>query len=427
MSAPLVLAVTLIGTLLMGVPIAFSIGIATLVTLYVGGVPLAFIAQQSFTALDSFPLMAVPFFILAGSLMETGGLSKRIINVAQEMMGNVVGGFGIVTIMACALFAAISGSSPATVAAIGSIMIPAMVQRGYSKDFAAAVAGSGGGLGIVIPPSIPMIIYGIVGGVSIGDMFLAGFVPGFVLAGFMIIWIYITAKRRGYTGTGTPFNMGRFLKAVWDAKWALLAPVIILGGIYSGVFTPTESAVIAVVYGLIVGLFVYRELSWKDVPKALISSAMVTGTVVVIMGTATAFGKLITMYQIPNALAEAMLGISESKYVLLTLIMILILFVGTFMETLSIVIIFTPLFLPILMRLGVDPIHFGILLVVGAEIGMMTPPLGVNLFVASGISGLSMERVAKAIFPFVLVLVFALFILTYVPWFATVIPNAFGG
>lgn len=425
MSAPLVLAITLTVSLLLGVPIAFSIGIATLVTLIVGDIPIAFIAQQSFTALDSFPLMAVPYFILAGALMETGGLSKRIINVAQEMMGNVTGGFGIVTIMACALFAAISGSSPATVAAIGSIMIPAMVKRGYSKDFAAAVAGSGGGLGIVIPPSIPMIIYGIVAGVSIGDMFLAGFLPGFLLAGIMILWIYITAKRRGYTGTGVSFNMGRFLRAVWDAKWALFAPVLILGGIYSGIFTPTESAVVAVVYGLIVGLFVYRELKWQDIPRTLISSALVTGSVMIILGTATAFGKLVTMYQIPNMLANAMLGISESKYVLLTLIVLLVLFVGTFMETLSIIIIFAPLFIPIMLKLGVDPIHFGILLVVGAEIGMMTPPLGVNLFVASGISGLSMERVAKAIFPFVLVLVLGLLILTYVPWIATVIPNLF--
>jgi len=423
MSAPAVLAITLIASLFIGVPVAFSIGLATLATLFVGGIPLAFIAQQSFTALDSFPLMAVPYFILAGALMETGGLSKRIINVAQEAMGNVTGGFGIVTILACALFAAISGSSPATVAAIGSIMIPAMIERGYSKEFAAAVAGSGGGLGIVIPPSIPMIIYGIVVGVSIGDMFLAGFVPGFILSALMIIWIYITAKKRGYSGTGQPFEIIRFLKAVWDAKWALLAPVIILGGIYSGIFTPTESAVIAVVYGLIVGLFVYRELKWSDIPKTLISSALVTGTVMIILGSATAFGKIVTMYQIPNMLANAMLGISESKYVLLTLIVALILFVGTFMETLSIIIIFAPLFMPILLRLGVDPIHFGILLVVGAEIGMMTPPLGVNLFVASGISGLSMERVAKAIFPFVIVLTIGLLIMTYIPWISTVIPN----
>lgn len=426
MSAPLVLGITLIGSLLLGVPIAFAIGISTLITLMVGGIPIAFIAQQSFTALDSFPLMAVPYFILAGALMETGGLSRRIINVAQEAMGNVTGGFGIVTILACALFAAISGSSPATVAAIGSIMIPAMVQRGYSKDFAASVAGAGGGLGIIIPPSIPMIIYGIVASVSIGDMFLAGFVPGAFLAALMIAWIYITSRKRGYTGTGQPFEMKRFTKAVWDAKWALFAPVLILGGIYSGAFTPTESAVIAVVYGLVVGLFVYRELKWNQVPKILISSSLVTGTVMIILGTATAFGKLVTMYQIPNMLADTLMGISDNKYVLLLLIMALVLFVGTFMETLSIIIILAPLFLPVLVKLGVDPIHFGILLIVGAEIGMMTPPLGVNLFVASGISGLSIERVAKAIFPFVLVLVFGLLVLLFIPWMSLVIPNLFG-
>jgi C4-dicarboxylate transporter DctM subunit len=212
---------------------------------------------------------------------------------------------------------------------------------------------------------------------------------------------------------------------MWDAKWALFAPVLILGGIYSGVFTPTESAVIAVVYGLIVGLFVYRELKWKDIPRTLISSAMITGSVMIILGTATAFGKLVTMYQIPNMLAGAILGISDNKYVVLLLITGLVLFIGTFMETLSIIIILAPLFLPVLIQLGVDPIHFGILLVVGAEIGMMTPPLGVNLFVASGISGLSMERVAKAIIPFVLILVFGLVVMLFIPWISLVIPNLF--
>ena len=425
MSASVVLGVTLIISLIIGIPIAFSIGIATVAALFAGGIPGSFIAQQSFLAVDNFPLMAVPFFILAGALMETGGLSKRIINVAQEMMGNVTGGFGIVTIIASAIFAAISGSSPATVAAIGSIMIPAMVKRGYSKDFASAVAGSGGGLGIVIPPSIPMIIYGVVTGVSIGDMFLAGFVPGIFLATLMIIWIYITSKKRGYVGTGVKFSFRRLLKATKEGFWALMAPVIILGGIYSGVFTPTESAVIAVVYGLVVGLFIYKELKWKDIPKTLIASAMITGTTVIIMGTATGFGKLITMYQVPNQLADLILGVSDSKYVVLLLITALVLFVGTFMETLSIIIILAPLFLPVLIQLGVDPIHFGILLVVGAEIGMMTPPLGVNLFVASGISGLSIEKVSKAIFPFVLVLVFGLTVMLFVPWIALVIPNLF--
>jgi C4-dicarboxylate transporter, DctM subunit len=425
MSAPLVLGIVLIICLLIGVPIAFSIGIATVSALLVGGVPASFIAQQSFTAVDSFPLMAVPFFILAGALMETGGLSKRIINVAQEAMGNVTGGFAMVTILASAIFAAISGSSPATVAAIGSIMIPAMVKRGYSKDFASAVAGSGGGLGIVIPPSIPMIIYGVVTGVSIGDMFLAGFVPGIFLALLMIVVIYFISKRRGYVGTGVKFNFKRFAKANKDAFWALLAPVIILGGIYSGVFTPTESAVIAVVYGLIIGLFVYKELKLKQIPGILISSAMITGSVMIILGTATAFGKLVTMYQIPNQLADLILGVSDNKYVVLLLITALILFIGTFMETLSIIIILAPLFLPVLMQLGVNPVHFGILLVVGAEIGMMTPPLGVNLFVASGISGLSMEKVAKAIIPFVLILTVGLIIMLFVPWISLVIPNLF--
>ncbi|MEB3103889.1 TRAP transporter large permease [Ferviditalea candida] len=426
MTAAVALGLSLIVFLFLGVPIAFSIGAATIIGLYVGGVPLDFLGQQAFTSLDSFPSMAVPFFILAGALMETGGLSRRIVNVAQSMIGQVTGGLAVVTVIASAFFAAISGSSPATVAAIGSIMIPSMVQRGYHKDFAAAVAASGGGLGIIIPPSIPMIIYGITADQSIGAMFLSGFGPGILIVILLSITVYLIAKKRNYTGSGEKTSPKKILKAIWAAKWALLSPVIILGGIYGGIFTPTESAVIAVVYGLIIGLFVYKELKWRDLPRILINSAIMTGAVLVILSTATAFGRLITMYQIPNLIGDLIISISGSKYIILSLIIVLILFVGTFMETLSIIIIFAPLFLPVVTSLGVDPIHFGIIMVVGAEIGMLTPPLGVNIFVASGISNLNLEVIAKALLPFLLAMVVALLIIAFVPQISMTLVHWFG-
>lgn len=425
MSAPLVLALTFIVCLLMGVPIAFTIGVATMAALWVGGIPFTFLSQNLFSAVDSFTIMAVPFFILAGALMETGGLSRRLIDVANALVGRYIGGLGMVTILACAFFAAISGSSPATVAAIGCMMIPAMIKKGYSKTFSASVAASGGGLGILIPPSIPMIIYGVVGSVSIGQMFLAGIIPGIIISVILLSTAYFIARKNGYKGSNEPFIFKDFLKVLREAIWALLAPVIILGGIYGGIFTPTESAVVAVAYGLIVGLFVYKELKWKDIPGVFVRSAMVTGSVIIIVGMAAAFSKLITMYQIPTMLAQALLSISENKLVVLALINIAILFAGMFMETLSLIIIFTPLFLPIVMDLGVNPIHFGIILVIGAEIGLMTPPVGVNLFVASGISGVSLEKMSRGILPFILTMIIGLFIMTYIPKISLFLPQLF--
>jgi len=423
--APLVLALTFIVCLLMGVPIAFTIGVATMAALWVGGIPFTFLSQNLFSAVDSFTIMAVPFFILAGALMETGGLSRRLIDVANALVGRYIGGLGMVTILACAFFAAISGSSPATVAAIGCMMIPAMIKKGYSKTFSASVAASGGGLGILIPPSIPMIIYGVVGSVSIGQMFLAGIIPGIIISVILLSTAYFIARKNGYKGSNEPFIFKDFLKVLREAIWALLAPVIILGGIYGGIFTPTESAVVAVAYGLIVGLFVYKELKWKDIPGVFVRSAMVTGSVIIIVGMAAAFSKLITMYQIPTMLAQALLSISENKLVVLALINIAILFAGMFMETLSLIIIFTPLFLPIVMDLGVNPIHFGIILVIGAEIGLMTPPVGVNLFVASGISGVSLEKMSRGILPFILTMIIGLFIMTYIPKISLFLPQLF--
>jgi C4-dicarboxylate transporter DctM subunit len=402
--------------LLLSVPIGIALGIATLVTiLYTGSIPIPFLMKELVTAVDSFPIMAVPFFILAGEIMGKGGISERLFKFANALVGNRTGGFAMATIVTCMFFAAISGSGPATVAAIGGIMIPAMVRQGYDKRFATAVVAAAGSIGVIIPPSIPMVIYGVVGGASIGDLFIAGIVPGILVGLSLMVWTYIYSRKKGYRGVGEPTSMKKILSSFWDAKWALLIPIIILGGIYGGIFTPTEAAVIAVVYGLIAGLFLYRELNYKEIPKILIDSSLTTATILIIVGSATAFGKLLTIEQIPNEVAQMMLSISESPLVIILLITVLLLIVGCFMDTLAAIIILTPILLPIALNLGYDPIHFGILMVVNLAIGFITPPLGVNLFVGSGISGLSIEELSKAIVPFFIAMLISLLLVTFIP------------
>lgn len=425
MTAGLALSVTLIVCIFLSIPIAISIGIAVVASLAVAQFPPAFLVQNAFASLDSFALMAIPFFILAGSLMENGGLSRRLIDFANSLMHSFTGGLALVALVASLFFAALSGSSPATVAAIGSIMFPAMVAKGYDKEFSAAASAAGGGLGILIPPSIPMIIYAIIANTSVSDMFLAGFGPGFVAFGFLFATIVIISNRRGYVGSQLKIDWKEVGRTLWEAKWALLAPFIILGGIYGGIFTPTESAVIAVLYAFLIGTLVYKELKWEQIKKAFISTSTISGAVLIILGTASAFAKLITMYHIPETIAAYVVGLSDNKTVLLLLIGVLVLIIGTFMETLSILIILTPLFLPIVTQLGVDPIHFGIILIMAAEIGLLTPPVGINLFVASGISGLPIERISYAILPFVIAMILALVVVILLPDISLFLPQLF--
>lgn len=402
--------------LLLSVPIGIALGLSTLVTiLYSGSLPIPFLMKELVTAVDSFPIMAVPFFILAGEIMGKGGISERLFNFANALVGNKTGGFAIATIVTCMFFAAISGSGPATVAAIGGIMIPAMVKQGYDKRFATAVVAAAGSIGVIIPPSIPMVIYGVVGSVSIGDMFIAGIIPGLLVGLSLIIWTYIYSKKKGYKGTNEETSLKSIMTSFWDAKWALLIPVIILGGIYGGIFTPTEAAVIAVVYGLIAGTLLYKELKLKDLPKILIDSSLTTATILIIVGSATAFGRLLTIEQIPNEVASMMLAISENPLIIIILITFLLLIVGAFMDTLAAIIILTPILLPIGISLGYDPVHFGIIMVVNLAIGFITPPLGVNLFVGSGISGLSIEELSKAVVPFFVAMLISLLLITFIP------------
>jgi C4-dicarboxylate transporter DctM subunit len=402
--------------LLLTVPIGIAIGLAVLVTIFAEGtVPLVFLMKELITSVDSFPLMAVPFFILAGEIMGKGGISERLFRVANALVGNKTGGFAIATIITCMFFAAISGSGPATVAAIGAIMIPAMVRQGYDKKFATVTVAAAGSLGVIIPPSIPMVIYGVVGNTSPGSLFIAGIVPGILVGLALMVWAYIYSRRKGYRGSDEKTSLRKILVETWQAKWALIVPFIILGGIYGGIFTPTEAAVIAVVYGLIAGLFLYGELKIKDLPRVLVDAATTTATILIIVGTATAFGRFLTIEQIPNQVAQGMLNLSENPLVIILLINVLLLIVGTFMDTLAAIIILTPILLPVAYQIGFDPIHFGIIMVVNLAIGFITPPLGVNLFVGSGISGISIEQLSKAVFPYFVAMVITLLFITYFP------------
>lgn len=402
--------------LLLNIPIGIALGLATLFTiLYTGSLPIEFLVQGMITSIDSFPLLAVPFFILAGEIMGKGGITERLFRLANSIVGNMTGGFAVATVITCMFFAAISGSGPATVAAIGGIMIPAMARQGYDKKFATALVAVSGSLGVIIPPSIPMVIYGVAGSVSIGDMFIAGIIPGIIVGGFLILYAYYSSRKNGYRGNGEKFSVQNFMKASWEAKWALLIPLIILGGIYGGIFTPTEAAVIAVVYGLVAGLLLYKELKIKDLPRLLIGSCLTTATVLIIVGTATAFGRLLTVEQIPTKIAETLLLISDSPIIIILLITLLLLIVGAFMDTLASIIILTPILLPIAVQLGFDPIHFGMIMIINLAIGFITPPVGVNLFIASGISGLSVETLAKSVFPFFWTMLLALLLLTFFP------------
>ncbi|WP_340081817.1 TRAP transporter large permease [Terribacillus sp. FSL K6-0262] len=402
--------------LVLSVPIGIALALSSIATLlYAQDTPLEFLAQGLVTSIDSFPIMAVPFFILAGEIMGRGGLSKRLIKVAESVVGNIKGGFAMTTIITCFFFAAISGSGPATVAAVGGIMIPAMVQMGYGKQFAAGIVAAAGTLGVIVPPSIPMIVYGVASGTSVGDLFIAGILPGLLIAVLMLLYVYFYARKNGYSGTGEAFSFKRLIRAVWDAKWALIVPVIILGGIYGGFFTPTEAAVVAVVYGLIAGMLIYKELRLKDLYDVFRNAALMTVTIMVIIGAATAFGKIMIIEQMPAKIAGGMLSISDNPVILISLIVILLLFIGMVMDTTAAIIIFTPLLMPVGIELGFDPVHYGLIIILALIIGFISPPIGVNLFVASEISGLSIMKISKAIVPYIAVMLLALILIILIP------------
>lgn len=412
-----------IAFLLVGIPIAISLAFASIgAILTLHTTPLSFVVQSLFSASDSFPLMAVPFFILAGDIMIHGGISKRLVDFANSVCGTIAGGLGIVTVFACMIFAAISGSGPATVAAIGGIMIPAMIEAGYDKRFAAALSSVAGSLGPIIPPSISFIIYGILANVSITELFIAGIIPGILLGISLMVLTYFVAKKYNY-GSEKKFSIRELLKAFNEAKWGLLVPIIILGGIYSGIFTPTESAIVACDYALIVSLFIYKEIKLKDIPKIFAASSLTSGTCLILVGCATVFGRLLAMEQVPILIAQAILGISSNKIIVLLLINVFLFIVGMFIETLAAIIILTPLLLSIVEPLGVSPLHFGMIMVVNLVIGMSTPPVGVNLFVASRIANIKIEKTFSWVIPLICASLVVLMFVTYIPQLSTFLPN----
>jgi C4-dicarboxylate transporter DctM subunit len=358
--------------------------------------------------------------------MEGGGLSRRLIAFARSLVGAQPGGLAIVTVLACAFFGAISGSSPATVAAIGSIMIPYMVEEGYDLKFAAAITACAGGLGVIIPPSIPMVVYSIASDASVGKLFIGGFGPGIVLTATLVLVARYIAKKKNYGGRGEPMTLKNVLRAGNEAKWALMVPVIILGGIYGGVFTPTEAAAVAVLYGLLVGLLVYKELKFSQIPQHLVGAAQMTGMVLIIVGTATALGRVMTIEKIPDMIAAGILSLSDNKFLILLFINAFLLFVGMIMETLAAILILAPLLLNIVTQFGVDPVHFGLVMVLNLAIGFVTPPVGVNLFVASGMTGVDIAKLTRHCLPFIAAMLAALLATTFIPELTLWLPRVLG-
>lgn len=413
--------------LILNVPVGIAIGLASLLAVHVGGtLSYGYVAQALITGTDSFPIMAIPLFILAGELMGAGGVSSRILNVCNVFLNKVTGGLAIVTVVVCMFFAAVSGSGPATVAAVGSMVIPTMLQKGYSKSFVLALVACAGSIGVIIPPSIPMVIYGVSTSTSISNLFLAGFVPGLLIGGALIVFCYFYCKKQGWKGEDRTYTTKEKLEAVWDAKWALFNPVIILGGIYAGVFTPTEAAAVAAVYAFLCGAFVHKELDVKKIIATIGAACSTTATTMVILGCATAFTKILTIEQIPNMITNAIISITDNAILIMLLINLLLLVVGCFMDTTPAIMVLAPILLPVATSIGLSPVHFGLIMVVNLAIGFITPPLGINLFVAARVGSEPLETVTKGIIPFILVMLACLLLITFVPAITMTLPNLLG-
>lgn len=412
--------------LLIGAPITIALGVSSMISLVYLGNDLVYLVQVAYSSVDSFPIMALPAFILAGALMEYSGISRRLVTLAEAIAGPATGGLAGATVLACLFFGAISGSGPATTAAVGMLMIPAMINRGYDKGYASAITASSGGLGVVIPPSIPMVIYGVSGNQSISKLFIAGFIPGLLIAAGLATVNYFLCRKKGYVGSQESWSVGKIAKAVKEGIWSIMAPVVILGGIYTGFFTPTEAAVVAIFYTLFVGIFIHKELKLGGGSKSLEACTWLTGRVLLIMFTARAFGRLLVQYRIPEIVADGMLAMTSNLYIIWVLVIVFLIFVGMFMETLATIMILTPVLLPVMMKLGVDPIHFGIVFVCCCEIGFETPPLGENLFIASGIGDTSIEDISLKAIPFSIVEISSVFLIAFIPAISLWFPKLLG-
>ncbi len=409
--------------LVTGSPIGVGLGLSSAITMStVMGTPLIAVVQKTFTAVDSYSFLAVPFFMLAGAFMSAGGVTRRIVDFSMALVGALAGGLALVVAVAGMFFAALSGSSAATTAAIGASMIDEMERRGYPRSFAAAVVASGGTVGIVIPPSVTLVVYGSIANVSIADLFIGGVVPGLFMGIAMCVLSWAISKRKGYKGEGT-FSIMRMLRSLKECSWALMMPVIILGGIYLGIFTPTEAAAVAAVYGAFVGIFIYKELKFSDLPKTLLSAAKSTTMIMFVVGAANVFGWILTWAQVPHALAAYFATITDNPFIFLMLVNVLLLIIGTLVNASAAVVIVTPILLPVALGLGIDPLFFGVIMVVNLAIGCITPPVGLDLFVVSSITGISIDKITVKVMPYLLTLLGTLVIMTYFPTIVTFLPN----
>ncbi|EGY80101.1 MAG: TRAP transporter large permease [Peptoniphilus sp.] len=408
---------------LIGIPISFALGIVSLGQIISDGYPLVVVVQRMFTGMDSIALTAIPLFILSGGLMFKGGMSNRLVNFADLLLGHHPSGLAMVSILACMFFAAITGSAIAATAAIGGIMTPIMVEKGYDREFCAPLLATGGSIGPIIPPSIPLLIYGVMANVSVAKLFIGGFIPGIIMGVALIAYSYYIGKKRNYIGRDKKASFSEIIGAGKDAILALMMPIIIIGGIMSGVFSPTESATVATFYALITGMFVYKELKIKDLPQILLDAAKSTGQVLIVIAFASLFTWVITVNNIPQTVGAFLSANVSSKIVLLLIVNIILLIAGTFIDTTSAVVIFTPLFLPLAQMFGINLVHFGLIMAVNLTIGMCTPPLGVCLFVAGSIAKVSLKDQFKDLLPMLCVLLVVLLLITYIPDLVLILPN----
>ena len=419
-----VLLAVFLGLTFLGVPVAFTLAlsVATILVFFIDK-PLVMVTQIMFSGIDSFSFMAVPFFMLAGSFMSAGGVTMRLVNFSQSLVGSFRGGLAQTVSVSGCFFAAISGSSAATTAALGTTMVDAMDKKGYGREWATGVVASSGVVGIVIPPSITMVVYGVIADTSIGDMFVGGFVPGIMMGLAMMLVSWYLAKKRGIKPEGK-FSGAGVWKAFKESFFALMTPVIIIGGIYGGIFTPTEAAAVTVVYGIFVGLFIYKELKFRDFPKIIFQAVIGTTMIMLLVGAANVFGWMLTNLMIPHRLGEFVVSLTSSPIMFLMAMNVLLLIAGTMVNASAAVVILTPIFLPVAITLGIDPLFFGVLMVVNLAIGCITPPVGLDLFVASAICNVPIEKVMKASLPYLFALLVTLVMLTLFPWFITVLPYA---
>jgi C4-dicarboxylate transporter DctM subunit len=415
--------VLFIALLFGGMQIPFAIAFASLVSLLVSGMPLILIPQRIIAGIDSFSLLAVPFFLLAGEVMKTGGLSKRLVRFANALIGHITAGLPMVLVLSATFFAAISGSAPATTASIGSIMIPEMEKKNYPKPFAAALAAAAGPIGQMIPPSIPMVIWAVIANVSIVRMFLGGILPGLLMAGALMLVSRFLSRKHAYGTFEAKAPRSEVVASFKDGIWALMTPVIILGGIYSGVFTPTEAAAVSVAYGLFVGFFVYKELKLSELPDILYGCLKSTAIVIFVVAVASLFGWIMANEMIAPKIVQSILSITTNKFLLMLILNLILLLIGCFMDNIAAMIILSGVLISLAAQAGVDPVHFGVIVVINFAIGMVTPPLGYSLFVGASISNQSIETVARAVWPFIAVEIVVLAILTYCPWMVLTIPN----